>query len=370
MPARLPAKKEVVLLLVCLHNTIRGPRPWRRRGLTSSPPDFRTTPIALNEGWELMPYDPNDEAVSLRQVRLRTNAGLRADEIEPKNRLHKRSLGCYHLRMIAPIQPFLRWAGSKRQLVPRLASYWPGDSTRYFEPFAGSACFFFAIQPKEAILGDINADLIRTYCTVRDHPSLVAAELEQIAVNKDTYYRLRHVCPEAMSTTAAAARFIYLNRFCFNGLYRTNAAGAFNVPFASSGTGKLPSLSHLQDCAELLMRAQLRCNDFEATLQLVQQGDFVYLDPPYAVSTRRVFREYSATPFSQSDLFRLSRHLNRIDSLGARFLVSYADCTEAREAFRPWHITRVRTRRNIAGFAVHRSYAFELIVTNMNEEKR
>jgi DNA adenine methylase len=173
-----------------------------------------------------------------------------------------------------------------------------------------------------------------------------------------------------MSATAAAARFIYLNRFCFNGLYRTNAAGDFNVPFAPSGTGKLPSLSHLQGCAEVLKRTQLRCGDFVGTMELVQEGDFVYLDPPYAVSTRRVFREYSRAAFAQPDLVRLCRHLRRIDSMGARFLVSYADCTEARVAFRRWHIKRVRTRRNIAGFAIHRRFAFELIVTNINEGKR
>jgi len=303
-------------------------------------------------------------------MRLRINAGLRADGNELKNRLHKRSLGCYHFRMIAPIQPFLRWAGSKRQLVPRLASYWPGDPTRYIEPFAGSACLFFALKPKEAVLGDINADLVRTYCTVRDHSSDVAAELAQFAFNKDTYYGLRQMRPETLPATAAAARFIYLNRFCFNGLYRTNAAGDFNVPFAPRGTGRLPLLSHLQGCAELLRRAQLRCGDFEGTLELVQEGDFVYLDPPFAVSKRRVFREYSPTAFAQPDLIRLCRHLRRIDSIGARFLVSYADCTEARDAFRRWHFKRVRTRRNIAGFAVHRRFAFELIVTNMNEGNR
>jgi len=200
-------------------------------------------------------------------------------------------MGCYHHRVIAPIQPFLRWAGSKRQLISRLASYWPGDSTRYIEPFAGSACFFFALQPKDAVIADINADLVRTYCTVRDHSSDVVAELAKFAFNKGTYYRLRQMRPETMSATAAAARFIYLNRFCFNGLYRTNTAGDFNVPFAPAGTGRLPSLSHLERCAELLRRAQLRCGDFEETLALVQAGDFVYLDPPFAVSKRRVFRE-------------------------------------------------------------------------------
>ena len=272
--------------------------------------------------------------------------------------------------MSAQIQPFLRWAGSKRQLVSRLASYWPGDPARYIEPFAGSACLFFALQPKEAVLGDINADLIRTYCTVRDHSSDVAAELAQIAFNKDTYYGLRQMRPETMPATAAAARFIYLNRFCFNGLYRTNAAGDFNVPFAPRGSGRLPLLSHLVGCAELLSRAKLHCGDFEETLELVQAGDFVYLDPPFAVSKRRVFREYSPTSFAQHDLIRLCRHLHRIDSIGARFLVSYADCAEARDAFRRWHFRRVRTRRNIAGFAVHRRFAFELIVTNMNEGER
>jgi len=241
---------------------------------------------------------------------------------------------------------------------------------RYVEPFLGSACFFFYVQPQQAVLADINADLIKTYGAVRNCTLDVASELCQLPVNKHTYYELRQIRSEAMSTPAAAARFIYLNRFCFNGLYRTNVHGDFNVPFAPIGTGRLPSAGQLSSCAELLKRASLYHADFEDTLALVQEGDFVYLDPPYAVRSRRVFRQYSPNDFGPDDLVRFCRQLRRIDTIGASFVASYADCAEGRDAFRRWHVRRVRTRRNIAGFAAHRRHVFELIATNIDEENR
>lgn len=266
--------------------------------------------------------------------------------------------------MATSIQPFLRWAGSKKQLLPKLIPFWCSSHSRYVEPFMGSACFFFALKPTEALLGDVNPDLIRTFRTVRKCPKLVANRLHGLRPGKETYYALRKQRPEALCDTTAAARFIFLNRFCFNGLYRTNLSGEFNVPFAPSGTGGLPSKEHLCECAEVLQSAALQCGDFGSTLRRVRKGDFVYLDPPFAVGTRRVFREYGPRAFNGNDLSRLSRVLKRIDAIGATFVISYADCPEAREIFSPWTMKRVRTRRNIAGFAIHRRHAFELIATN------
>lgn len=264
------------------------------------------------------------------------------------------------------VQPFLRWAGSKRQLLPKLKMFWFEGRTRYVEPFMGSACFFFNLQPSKALLADINSDLVRTFSSIRDHPSRVARRLAEFPVSKATYYELRANPTDKLSVTDTAARFIYLNRFCFNGLFRTNLRGQFNVPFAPTGSGALPSEQHLKQCAVLLERAELKCADFEDTLDHVREGDFVYLDPPYAVKNRRVFREYSSSPFTHHDLDRLAKALNKIDSLGAHFVVSYADCREGREALGNWRMMRARTKRNIAGFAQHRRYAYELIVTNID----
>jgi len=138
-------------------------------------------------------------------------------------------------------QPLLRWAGSKRRLIPRLRSFWSHRYKRYVEPFMGSACLFFALRPARAILGDINGDLVATYHTIREHPRAVWNALQRIPVGKTSYYATRQLNPNDLSDVNKAARFIFLNRFCFNGLYRTNLQGRFNVPYAPARTGSLPS---------------------------------------------------------------------------------------------------------------------------------
>src|SRR5947207_1539399 len=119
-------------------------------------------------------------------------------------------------------QPFLRWAGSKRQLLPSLSVYWNSQYTRYVEPFAGSACLFFHLKPKQALIGDVNDDLIATYREVKYRASEVTSSLKDLKKGPQAYYDLREIDPFLLTPSERAARFIYLNRFCFNGLYRTN----------------------------------------------------------------------------------------------------------------------------------------------------
>lgn len=260
---------------------------------------------------------------------------------------------------------FLRWAGSKKQLLPRLKVYWRNSFRRYVEPFMGSACLFFAIRPRRAILADMNEELVRTFLQVRDNPGTVASKLRRFPTGKEAYYEMRALRPEKLTPAEAAARFIYLNRFCFNGLYRTNKSGGFNVPYASSGTGQLPSGDLLHECANALKSASIKSGDFAETLSAVRAGDFVYLDPPFVVQKRRVFREYVADSFGQADLPRLTAMLKKIDLVGAFFVASYADCREGRQALAEWRQCRVRTKRHIAGFSKHRRHAYEIIATNL-----
>ena len=265
---------------------------------------------------------------------------------------------------IAP-RPFLRWAGSKRRLLDKLTPYWPKMGARYVEPFAGSAALFYALRPNSAVLSDSNSELIRTLKTVRGRPGRVYSALQGLPRGSESYYKIRKLDPMRLGQIARAARFIFLNRFCFNGLYRTNAKGEFNVPFAASRTGEIPSRDEFMRSARLLRLADIREGDFEKTLlEVVQAGDFVYLDPPFAVGNRRVFRQYGPDSFGLSDLARLQRTLIEIDSRGARFVLSYAWCAEASAAFSGWFHRRVYTQRNIAGFTQHRRKAAELIVSN------
>jgi DNA adenine methylase len=262
--------------------------------------------------------------------------------------------------------PFLRWAGSKRRLLPKLAPFWGGGHSRYVEPFAGSAALFFALRPACALLSDANEDLIETFTLVRDTPELVYDALSSLPLGKDSFYRLRARNPKRLTPLNRVARFIFLNRFCFNGLYRTNAVGEFNVPYAPTGTGAIPSRQQFLSTASLLRATRLRSGDFDEILRdEVQTGDFVYLDPPYAVANRRIFRQYGPQTFGLNDLERLGDLLEEIDRRGAAFVLSYAWCNEANSLVRSWRKRRVYTQRNIAGFARHRRMAAELIVTNI-----
>ncbi len=266
--------------------------------------------------------------------------------------------------------PFLRWAGSKRKLLPKLVPYWGTGYKRYIEPFAGSGALFFALQPDDAILSDINVELIEALQSVRDAPEEVHERLSFMEHTKDEYYRIRSQDNKSMDVRDRAIRFIYLNRYCFNGLYRTNLAGRFNVPFAASGTGDIPQLSVFVDNAKWLSAATIVNGDFDTVVRSqVQAGDFVYLDPPYAVANRRIFRQYGPQTFGLEDLDKLRILLEYIDACGASFLLSYADCKESRTLGASWQHNRVYTQRNIAGFHQHRRRAAETLITNIAVSK-
>ena len=261
-------------------------------------------------------------------------------------------------------KPFLRWAGSKRQIAKRLATYWPGGKTRYIEPFAGSACLFFELEPRSALLGDINSELIEMYEVVREHTYDLHQSLMRWSNDRTEYYRVRDMKPATMSNIDRAARFIYLNRFCFNGLYRTNGRGHFNVPYGGSRSGSIPSLETLEAASKILARSQLISGDFEEVLSSVNNNDFVYLDPPFSMTSRRIFTEYAPRPFGQKDIIRLRKAITNLDELGARFLLSFAECDEGKQLAKGFRTLQVATKRNIAGFTGNRCSATELIVTN------
>lgn len=261
-------------------------------------------------------------------------------------------------------KPFLRWAGSKRKQLARLGAFWSDSHTGYVEPFAGSACLFFSLAPQSAVLGDSNPELIDVYRVVRDAPERLYRRLCRLGRDLETYTRWRALHPKSLDVETRALRLIYLNRNCFNGIYRTNAAGHFNVPMGS----KLSSYFTKDDlirCSHLLQDVKLVRGDFTKTIEHVKRGNFVYLDPPYAVNSRRIFKEYGKDVFDTTDVPRFGETLTSIDNAKAEFLVSYADCREARTIARQWNAIRLPVRRNIAGFADARRNAYEWMITNI-----
>src|SRR5258708_35663018 len=176
--------------------------------------------------------------------------------------------------------PFLRWAGSKRRLLPILQSFWTAKHKRYVEPFAGSACLFFAIKPPKAVLGDLNSELISTYIEVKYRITAVLNELKKLKPeSKREYKRLRSADITTLTPPARAARFIYLNRYCFNGIYRTNLLGQFNVPYSGDRCGRVPKDEAFRKCSSRLRRALFINGDFENVLNHATAGDLVYMDP-------------------------------------------------------------------------------------------
>jgi DNA adenine methylase len=297
-------------------------------------------------------------------------------------------------------RPFLKWAGGKRQLLPELRRFFPAHVDRYCEPFLGSGAVFFdlwgtgRIRGGQACLSDQNADLIGTYLRVRDSTDAVVTELSGLAaahrLGGDHYYRVRDERfnpgrrawlsqgggPEAYPA-ALAAMLVYLNRTGFNGLFRLNGAGAFNVPQGRYENPRILDEPRIRAAAAALAGTRISHAPFEVTLQSVRSSDLVYLDPPYApVSTTASFRAYTATGFTDSDQRRLRDQTVRLAALGALVVLSNSvapgvvalyETAAARKAGLRCH--RVNARRAINSRSDRRGPIEELVVTNAEDLK-
>jgi DNA adenine methylase len=266
-----------------------------------------------------------------------------------------------------PAAPFLKWAGGKRQLLPEILARLPASCDSYYEPFLGSGAVFFALAARgafrRAALSDRNRDLIATYLAVRDRVEEVIAELGRLAPDRGTYYAVRSRDPETLSAAARAARFIYLNRTCYNGLYRVNRAGRFNVPYGRYLNPRVLDVEGLRAVAAALAGVSIRCADFEAAVAPARPGDVVYFDPPYVpVSRTASFTAYDAVPFGAAEQERLARLMHGLASRGVAALLSNAGTARARALYRGLACDRVRARRAINSRADRRGPVAEILV--------
>lgn len=222
-------------------------------------------------------------------------------------------------------RPFLRWAGSKRALLPHMVDVVPHRFGTYFEPFLGSAALFFALQPYRSVLNDACSDLIATFDAVCSNVDRVVGYLRPLRPSRAVFYRLRRM--RSRGRFKRAAHFIYLNKTCWNGLYRVNSRGEFNVPYGLPKTSFIADLDNLRACANLLRgsHATLLCGDFEAAVSSAGRRDLVYLDPPYVTRhNNNGFVDYNETLFSWHDQERLARTALRLARKGAYVLVTNA----------------------------------------------
>lgn len=262
------------------------------------------------------------------------------------------------------VQPFLRWPGGKRWLVNDLAdgiTLLPGK--KYIEPFLGGGALFFAKQPQKAILSDINPEIVNLFVVMRDKPN----ELRKRMINhqknhcKDYYYSVRSQKPK--SDVNKAARTLYLNRTCFNGLYRVNKSGEFNVPIGSKNNC-IYDIDCFNDYSRVLKNAQICSDDFETTIAKAEEGDFIFADPPYAVNSKDVFTKYNDKLFTWDDQIRLFKTLVEARNKGVIIISTNALSEELVDLYKSenFGVCRIERHCSMAGNPNKRKKIEELLV--------
>ncbi len=264
------------------------------------------------------------------------------------------------------VKPFLKWAGGKSRLLPALRRAIPTQlSGQYFEPFIGGGAVFFDICPSHAIISDSNAELISCYQTVRDTPRELIEALSSYRVSESEFYRVRALQPEALSQIERAARFIYLNKTCYNGVYRVNKSGQFNTPFGHYGDIALVDERNLLCASELLRNATVVCRDYQAVLDYAGKGDFVYFDPPYMpVSKHGDFKRYTKEFFYESDQKRLAEVFSELSNRGCLVLLSNSYHPKVAELYEGYHQTQVEVPRFVNCRGNGRGNVTELLISN------
>ncbi|HEX2698594.1 MAG TPA: DNA adenine methylase [Acidimicrobiales bacterium] len=260
--------------------------------------------------------------------------------------------------------PFLRWAGGKSWLAPKLAELFPNlEPARYLEPFLGSGAVFFGLRPESATLSDLNADLINAYEMVRDQPHELVAVLGSMKAGRESYYRVRKSHPQ--TPLRRAARFLYLNRLGFNGIYRVNRQGVYNVPFGGHDR-KLQFFWHddrLLLASKALSGVELRVADFSEVLASAGAGDLAYCDPVYLVrSVGESFSRYTHTPFDQGDLRRLGSAVDGAVQRGAVIALSWPSGTRLDGFPKPRRDLRLERQSTVSARATAATRRVERLV--------
>lgn len=265
--------------------------------------------------------------------------------------------------------PLVKWVGGKRQLMLELLKNMPENYNRYFEPFIGGGALFFYLQPDNAYISDMNEELINLYQVVRDNVDELVADLQKHDISKEYFMEIRNIDRteeyENWSDVQKASRFIYLNRTCFNGMYRVNSKGEFNVPFGHYKNPRILDENNLINCSNLLQKTEIKHADFSEILKKVKKGDFVYFDPPYVpLSETSSFTSYTKDGFDIDMQFKLRDVCDELDSMGVKFLLSNSDTKLVNELYENYNIKKVFASRQINANADGRGKITEVLVRN------
>lgn len=256
----------------------------------------------------------------------------------------------YKLKERVNVRPILKWAGGKSQLLPSLLPKIPLAYNRYVEPFVGGAALFFALQPEKAIISDSNPELVNLYRQVAENVEEVIEHLKRHVNIEEEFYRVRAQNWADLSPSAAAARMIYLNRTCFNGLYRVNRKGEFNTPFGNYKNPRICDEENLRNASLVLRRAEIVCGDYLDILKnRVECGDFVFLDPPYIpVGEYGDFKRYTKEQFHDDDQARLAEAVRDVQKRNAWAILTNSNHPRVFELYGTYPIVVEETKRNIS----------------------
>lgn len=250
----------------------------------------------------------------------------------------------------APVKPILKWAGGKTQMLNDLLPKVPTSYGRYIEPFLGGGALFFALKPESAIIADSNPELINMYQQVANHVDEVINYLRKYQNTSEIFYAVRALDWMQLSKSEAAARTIFLNKTCFNGLYRVNKKGQFNVPFGKYANPKICDTEGLYAASEALKKAEIICGDYLFVLDhYAQPGDFLFLDPPYLpVSEYADFKRYTKEQFYEEDHVELAKMIMRLHERGCHVVLTNSNHPLVHELYSPFNIDVIQTKRHIS----------------------
>lgn len=271
-------------------------------------------------------------------------------------------------------KPFVKWAGGKRQIIDKLRKYIPEEFNTYYEPFVGGGALLFELSPRKAVINDSNKELINVYNCLRDEDKFkkMCSVLNhyETSHSEEFYYEIRNKdrnknAYNRLSDYTKAARTIYLNKACFNGLYRVNSKNEFNVPFGKKDKVNTYEGSNLITVSNYLSMNNIKilCVDFEEAVKTAQKGDFVYFDPPYDSETT-IFNSYTETGFGKEEQIRLAKVFKELSNKGVYVMLSNHNTTLINELYKDFNIHVIEAKRNINSNGKKRGKVEEVIITN------
>jgi DNA adenine methylase len=271
------------------------------------------------------------------------------------------------------VSPFLKWVGGKRQIMPSIVAYLPKNikTCLYVEPFVGGGAVLFHLQPKKAIINDLNVELINVYSVIKNNPDALINDLKKHENNSTYFYTIRNLDRnsdyKSMSNIERASRIIYLNKTCFNGLYRVNNAGEFNSPFGNYKNPNIINEPILRAVSKYLNSnaVEILNEDYETVLDNVEQNSFVYLDPPYhPISIHSNFTGYVQGGWNVFDQIRLRETCDKLNARGIKFLLSNSSAGFIKDQYRQYNINTVKASRAINSDGANRGEVDELLIRN------